>query len=153
MKRLINILAIIVIGATTSWGQIIEGDDGMYYASNYEPYNGEYTEQYENGSTRIEMNLVEGVKEGFVNLYFDNGNLNEIRSYKNGMMDGKWETYNIANVKIAEANYKNNKKHGQWLIWDDNGTLRCEMYYDKDKKIGNWSRWDENGKLIETKEY
>lgn len=153
MKRIINILAIILVSTTLTWGQIIEGDDGIYYASNYEPYSGEYTEEYDNGSTRIEMNLNEGVKDGFVKLFFSNGNLNELRSYKNGLMHGKWETFNINNVKIAEANYKNNKKDGKWLIWDDNGTLRCEMYYNKDKKVGKWSRWDENGDLIESKEY
>ncbi|MBE9480633.1 MAG: toxin-antitoxin system YwqK family antitoxin, partial [Bacteroidetes bacterium] len=86
-------------------------------------------------------------------LYFENSEINEMRSYKEGLKHGLWETWNENKIKIAEANFNNNLKHGKWIIWDNNGVKRCEMYYVEGKKSGTWYMWDENDKLINKKEY
>jgi antitoxin component YwqK of YwqJK toxin-antitoxin module len=153
MKTLIYTFALAVITTVTGYSQIIEGEDGRYYADNYTPYEGEYKEFHNNGEPRIEMNLEDGLQHGTTNIFFPNGKINEVRSYNMGKMDGTWITYNQKNVKIAEANYLNDKKHGAWKIWDDSGTLRYQMQYNKGKRVGKWLRWDENGNLIDSREY
>ncbi|MFA8433945.1 MAG: toxin-antitoxin system YwqK family antitoxin [Marinifilaceae bacterium] len=136
-----------------SFGQIFEKENGLFYDKNDELYSGTYTEFYENGSKRVEMNLKEGRKHGKIMLYFQNENIQEVRSYFEGMMDGTWMTWNQMKIKIAEANYKSNLKHGKWYIWDNKGVKRYEMEYFNGKKIGIWSIWDEKGKLISQKNY
>lgn len=153
MKTLIYTFALAVITTFTGFSQIIEGEDGKYYASNYSPYEGEYTEYHNSGEPRIEMNLENGLQHGTTKLYFPDGDVNEIRSYNMGQMNGTWITFNPHKVKVAEANYLNDKKHGTWKIWDDNGTLRYKMEYENGKRVGEWLRWDENGTLIDSRKY
>jgi antitoxin component YwqK of YwqJK toxin-antitoxin module len=97
--------------------------------------------------------LKEGKFDGPTKLYFDNGQLEEIRSFKNGMMHGKWEKWNSQNIKIAEASYVENKKDGKWYVWDDNGTLRYDMTYELGNKTGTWFMYDEKGALSSKKDY
>lgn len=131
----------------------ISESNGLYFDKNKQPYSGTYIEYYTSGTKKIEIPLSEGKKNGKVVLYFENGNVNEYRSYVQNLMDGIWETFNIQNIKIAEASYKNNLKHGKWFIWDDKGTKRYEMEYFQGKKVGKWYIWDENGALQSEKDF
>lgn len=136
-----------------SFSQIIIDKDGLYYNEDNELFTGSYVEFYDNGNKKIELDLKDGKKDGKVFLYFENSEINEMRSYKEGLKHGLWETWNENKIKIAEANFNNNLKHGKWIIWDNNGVKRCEMYYVEGKKSGTWYMWDENDKLINKKEY
>lgn len=72
----------------------------------------------------IELSLKDGSVDGPVTLYFDSGQISEIRTYDQGKMDGTWSTFNTKGIKIGVANYKDTIKHGDWFIRDDAGTLR-----------------------------
>ncbi|PKQ62360.1 toxin-antitoxin system YwqK family antitoxin [Labilibaculum manganireducens] len=136
-----------------SISQVIKEVEGLYYNTTGDLYTGTYTEFYESGNKRIEMNLVEGKRNGKITLYFENEKIQEVRSYSDGLMDGTWITWNDNSVKIAEATYKRNKKHGKWYIWDDNGVKRYEMEYSEGEKVGTWYIWDENGNLLKERKF
>jgi antitoxin component YwqK of YwqJK toxin-antitoxin module len=136
-----------------SFGQTINEIEGLYYTQSGELYTGTYTEFYESGIKRIEMNIEEGKRHGKITLYFEDNQIQEIRSYDNGLMDGTWITWNKLSVKIAEASYKRNKKHGKWYIWDDNGVKRYEMEYFEGKKTGTWYIWDEKGNVVKERKF
>nr|WP_290637970.1 toxin-antitoxin system YwqK family antitoxin [Labilibaculum sp.] len=136
-----------------SFSQAIEEIEGLYYNTAGDLYTGTYTEFYESGTKRIEMNLEEGKRNGKITLFFENEEVQEVRSYVSGLMDGMWVTWNDKSVKIAEANYKGNKKHGKWYIWDDNGVKRYEMEYSEGDKIGTWYIWDAEGNLIKERKF
>ncbi len=136
-----------------SFSQVIEEVEGLYYTKNGDLYTGTYTEFYDNGVKRIEMNIEEGKRHGKITLYFENEQVKEVRSYFSGLMHGTWMTWNNQSVKIAEANYKKNKKHGKWYIWDDKGVKRYEMEYDEGKKVGTWSIWDDKGNLMKEQKF
>nr|WP_319400432.1 toxin-antitoxin system YwqK family antitoxin [uncultured Carboxylicivirga sp.] len=127
--------------------------DGKYYDQDNNLYTGVYTEYYESGNKKVEMNVVKGEKHGSTTLYFDNKKINEVRSFKNNEMDGTWITYDEVGTKTAEARYKDGVKDGKWYIWDENRVLRYEMLYSNGKKIGSWKIWDEEGKLVAEKNY
>jgi antitoxin component YwqK of YwqJK toxin-antitoxin module len=137
---------LVITGAVLS-AQVIIDEDGLYHNEKNELYTGTYIEFYTNGNKLIEVTLDKGLINGPVTLYFETGQINEIRSYKNGEMDGTWTTWNEAGVKIGLANYKENLKHGDWFIWDDEGTLRFEMHYTRGKKTGVWKMFNEKGEL------
>ncbi|MEA3443366.1 MAG: toxin-antitoxin system YwqK family antitoxin, partial [Bacteroidota bacterium] len=135
MKKIAFIIIVLSL-AFPMFSQIIEGNDGLFYTEQNNLYSGLYTEFFENGQKRIELNLVDGKRDGEVILYFKSGEKNEIRKYKMNLMHGTWTTWNEQSVKIAEANYNNGKKNGKWFIWDENGTLRYNMTYKDGKKTG-----------------
>ncbi|WP_241687974.1 toxin-antitoxin system YwqK family antitoxin [Ancylomarina salipaludis] len=136
-----------------SFSQSIKEIEGLYYSVEGDLYTGTYTEFYENGNKRIEMNLTEGKRDGKITLFFQDEQIQEVRSYVKGLMDGTWVTWNNQSVKIAEARYKKNKKHGKWYIWDANGVKRYEMEYNEGEKSGTWLIWDEEGKLIKERTF
>jgi antitoxin component YwqK of YwqJK toxin-antitoxin module len=152
MKRLSILLGIIFLSLFSAFAQEIKEIDGVYFAGD-SPYTGLYTASFDNGKSRISMNLVDGLKEGEVKVYFENGDLNEIRSYKKNIMDGTWLTFNKNKIKIAEAHYLDGKKDGKWLIWDDNGNLIYELEYTAGEKTGLWKNYDKSGNLINQRSY
>jgi antitoxin component YwqK of YwqJK toxin-antitoxin module len=152
MKKLLVFAGIFILFLNAAKAQEIKEVDGIYY-QNGQLYTGEYTSRYENGIVKMTAKISEGKKEGIVQVYFDNGQLNEIRSYKNNLMDGTWEMYNIYKIKVSVANYKNGLKHGKWYIYDDTGTLLYDMEYTNGEKTGTWKKYDGSGKLISERKF
>jgi antitoxin component YwqK of YwqJK toxin-antitoxin module len=152
LKTFVSIILLSIL-STICFGQLTESEDGLYYDENNHLYTGSYIEFYGNGNKRIELNLINGLKDKQVFLYFEDGTTNEIRSYKAGKKDGTWEMWNEKGVKVGVANYKDNLKDGEWFIWDTNGILRFSMLYNKGKKDGSWKMWNEKGELINQIDY
>lgn len=154
MKKLGLILGLILLSTAGIFAQSIKEIDGKYYSANSKPYSGHYISVYENGNVKMEMHLAKGMKNGEVRVYFENGKINEIRSYKKNLMDGTWITYNIDEIKVAIANYKKGLKNGEWKVWDETGKLIYEMYYVNGKKSGVWKKYSpETGELVSERSY
>ncbi len=152
MKKIILIAGICILFLNIIRAQEIKEVDGLYY-QNGQLYTGEYISRWDNGKVKMTAKISEGKKEGIVQIFFENGQLNEIRSYKNNQMDGTWETYNIYKVKVSVANYKNGLKQGKWYIYDDKGTLLYDMEYADGQKTGTWRKYDESGTLVSERKY
>lgn len=150
MKKLM-ILVLAVLAVSIGKAQSVSEQSNSFVASNSTSAK-VVRDYYENGFTKTEVTMLNGKPEGKMQTFFQDGQLNELRFYKNGMFDGTWITYNERGVKVAEASFMNNQKHGKWTIWDDDGTKRCEMFFENGKKTGTWWTWDEKGKLISEKE-
>jgi antitoxin component YwqK of YwqJK toxin-antitoxin module len=68
--------------------QLQEDEKGLYYANYNTLYNGSYQEFYNNGNLKLDLILENGVANGGSKLFFESGQLKEIRSYKNGNFNG-----------------------------------------------------------------
>jgi len=136
-----------------TFGQARQGTDGFFYNEHGVLFTGISYDYYPDSVIHSEVSLLEGKLDGITRIYFESGQLQEIRSFKKSMMHGKWENWNRQNIKIAEANYTDNKKDGKWFVWDDSGTLRYDMTYVAGKKAGAWYMYDETGKLVSQKVY
>lgn len=152
MKKVLTMAFLLAIPFLVS-AQLLQKEDGKYYDKKGLLYTGTYIEYYPSGGKRIEMNLLNGQKHGKITIYFENQDTQEIRSFKQDLMDGTWLTFNNNRIKIGEANYKDGQKHGKWYIWDDNGVLRYEMEYSNGQKSGKWVIYDEKGKPVSEKTY
>jgi len=133
--------------------QIIKVENTKYFDSQHNLYNGVYEESFDNGNKKLEMHLLNGEQDSITKLWFENGKINEIRSYKKGLKHGKWETYNTNGIKTAEAWYRDDRKDGIWRIWDDNGILRYEMPYSNGDKISTWKIFNDSGKIVNERKY
>ncbi len=126
---------------------------GLYYDSQGNPYTGIYKEYNDDGLLLRKLQFLDGQFNGENTVFFADGGIKEIQSYKAGLMDGTWTTYNQSGIKTAEAGYRQGKKHGPWFIWNDEGILMFEMYYDKGDRSGTWVKYAENGEVINSMDY
>jgi antitoxin component YwqK of YwqJK toxin-antitoxin module len=153
MMRKIKILSILMLMAVTSFGQAKQGEDKLYYDEGGNLFTGTIIEYYPDSSVHLIMQLNQGKPDGITSIYNENGQIEESRSFKNGLMHGKWEKWSRNKIKIAEANYTDNIKDGKWCIWDEKGTLRYDMTYKNGVKSGIWRMYDDKGKLSDQRKY
>ena len=152
MKRFSLLIGIIFLTIFSAYSQDIKEINGVYYNGSI-PYTGKHISRFEDGKPKIELNLTNGLKDGIVKVYFENGGINEIRSYKKNKMDGDWFTYNENKIKVAEAHYIDGKKDGKWYIWDENGKLIYQLEYAAGEKTGIWKNYNKDGKIISERTY
>ena len=150
MKYCLTAIVLLLISLNI-YGQIVRVENAKYFDTKHNLYNGKYEEFFDNGNKKLVMFLKDGKQDSTTILYFEDGKINEIRSYKNSLRHGKWETYNSKGQKLAEAWYRNDKKDGIWRIWDENGTLRYKMPYSNDERIGEWFIYNEKGEILDQK--
>lgn len=151
MKKLLFIVGVFLIAFTVK-AQNLQEVDGIFYQDS-QPYSGTYQTYYDNGTLKMQTTFLDGKKQGECKLYFEDGELNEIRHYKNNEMNGTWLTFNNLGVKVAEASYKNGKKDGNWFVWDDEGNLKYELCYKDGEKTGTWKSYNEMGVVINERDY
>ena len=146
------LIAVLLIATISAFSQALEYSEGFYY-KNGMLYSGTYTENWPNKNVKVIQDIRNGLEDGITEIYFENGKIQEQRSYLEGQKHGIWFTYNEAGTKLSEAYYRHNKKDGIWRIWDETGKLRYEMYYSNGEKTGIWRIWDETGKLTSERNY
>jgi len=151
MKKNI-LIALFIVMAGGAFSQSLEYSEGYFY-KNGMLYTGTYTESWPNSNPKLVQSISNGLEEGISELYFENGKIQEQRSYSEGKKHGIWITFDTTGVKISEANYRHNKKDGIWRIWDESGKLRYEMYYSNGEKTGTWRIWDEKGTMTSERNY
>lgn len=86
-------------------------------------------------------------KRGLVEVthYYENGTIRETGSFKNGIPEGKWQTFAENGQKTAELNYKNGKRHGEFRIWDLYTHTYTEINYADGQALATnkWVRSDD----------
>jgi len=51
--------------------------------------------------------------------FYGNGTVEQEGFFKNGLLEGKWVSYNADGSKQAIAEYENGKKVGKWFFWNN----------------------------------
>jgi antitoxin component YwqK of YwqJK toxin-antitoxin module len=90
---------------------------------------------------------------GKVKIYSDEGHLDLIKNYKDGLLDGEFATYHSNGVQAKSAQYKDGKKMGKEVWWSDNGFKSYSTNYLNDRVHGKTFTWDEKGYLISQFEF
>jgi antitoxin component YwqK of YwqJK toxin-antitoxin module len=73
-----------------------------------------------------------------VTLFYENGEISQQGTIKNGKLHGTWLAYDPQGNKSAIANYSEGKKIGKWLFWSDEKLQ--EVNYN-DNKIVSVNVW------------
>jgi len=121
---------------------------------NGKKYIGEWL-YYHNDSEKImtkEHYNAEGLLSGDKYVYFENGQIAEQLSYKNGNEEGNVKNYSDKGVLLKSFNYKNGELHGSYKDYTADGTLIVEGQFKNGKKHGIW-RYYKNGKLTDEKNF
>ena len=112
----------------------------------------EYFHKNSDQLLRVEHYDDNGLQQGELLVYYENGKLAEKSNYINGKLNGKSIWYNEAGVMIKELNYNNDGLHGLAKHYNNTGELILEGNYKNDKKHGVWKYYDK-GKLIKEKDF
>ena len=97
-------------------GQIISIDGQDYYKS---------------GAIKSTYTMVKWKKDGEERFYYETGELNKIKIWKNGILQGNLITYYKTGEKYIISNYKNNKLDGDYIVYKKDGSI-IEKYFYKD---------------------
>lgn len=133
----------------TSKGKVIsEGQmDGKKYIGIWKYYH-KNSEQI----LRIEQYDNNGLQQGGLLIYYENGTLAEKSYYKDGKSSGKSIWYNENGVAVKEFVYENNELHGLSKYFSNEGELLIEGVYRRGKKHGIW-KYYQDGKLKQEKDF
>lgn len=65
--------------------------------------------------------------------YYEDGNVKQEGTYKDGKLHGKWISYDQNGNKTAQAAYANGEKVGTWYFWE--GSQVKEVEYQSNKIV------------------
>jgi len=99
-----------------------------------------------------EENYKNGKLDGVYNTFYPNGELTEITSYKNGLLDGSYKKYSIKGILYNDFNYAGGKLNGMAIYYSrKTGDLIKKGPFKNDMRVGTWENYVD-GELVSTEQ-
>jgi antitoxin component YwqK of YwqJK toxin-antitoxin module len=124
----------------------LEDREGVAYLKNSDsPYTGKCFEFHDNGQKQTEGNFKDGGIDGLFETWYEKGGKEGEANFKGGKMDGLMVSWHENGQKELEENYKDGKRDGPRVTWHENGQKKAEINYKDGKPHGIVFNWHENG--------
>ena len=110
MRKLLPILFVLIITSCSKevpLEQTVERNGITYEVNSEEPFTGTTVSYYENGQLEQRSTLKDGKEDGLQESYYENGQLESTRNFKDGKQDGPYEVYEDNGQLKYEICYKN----------------------------------------------
>jgi antitoxin component YwqK of YwqJK toxin-antitoxin module len=108
--------------------------------------HGEWVEHHYNGQKMKEEHYVEGVLQGEVRTWYENGQLEEVKTMEDKFENGPYKRYFEDGQLHMEGRFAKGEKTGEWKTWHRNGQLAFSDVFVSDKHIdGPWVGKHANG--------
>ena len=105
-----------------------------------------WTEYYEDGKRKTELNYSNGKFNGLQSYWHPNGNKIEEKNYINGKQEGFWtKFFEETGIKKEESYYKDGVQQGLWTEWFGDGQKKRERNFSNGERDSIWTTWYENG--------
>ena len=102
----------------------IDGDN--YYTVYYNDWEGDSI------SSSSQFRFYDTIQTGKHVRCYDNGIVEQIMHFKNGFLDGAFQSYDSSGIVLAEGKFVQNAKIGQWKYYYPNGKLaKSGTYMDE----------------------
>jgi len=99
-----------------------------------------------------EENYKNGKLDGVYQTFYSNGELTEITSYKNGLIDGNYKKYSIKGLLYNDFNYSGGKLNGMAIYYSrKSGDLIKKGPFKNDMRVGTWENYVD-GELVSTEQ-
>ena len=119
--------------------------DNIYLVKKFLKKDGEYEEFYpedEGGGLKLKYHMNDGVLNGQITEYYQNGKVKNESSYTKGIQDNVYKVWYESGQQFVEG-----KINGENIQWYENGII-MNKYFRKDGKLeGEYKEWYENGNL------
>ncbi|WP_340201797.1 hypothetical protein [Ascidiimonas sp. W6] len=110
-------------------------------------YGTQYGQQY----------FANGSKEpytGFLCARYDNGELESVQQFKDGVGNGIWINYDPDGRKESQGTYVNNKTEGPAMLFYEDGSVKAKGDYIHWKNaVGWWTFYDRKGNVVSRRFY
>jgi hypothetical protein len=100
---------------------------GLFY-SNSKPFTGVafsvkrgYGVAYNPNQISQEIEFKNGKEDGKTIMYHRNGKISYLTTFKEGIKNGIYESYDESGDILNKGNFKNGKAEGEWIIWLNGG--------------------------------
>lgn len=125
-------------------GQIIEK-----YTRNRENFakEGKYEAFFENGKLSEMANYVNDTLHGERKIYREDGTVETIETYENGLFSGKYQNLHPNGKVKFEGIYTDNIMGGIWKSYYESGQLKEEVTMVNNSEKGPFTEYHENGKI------
>jgi antitoxin component YwqK of YwqJK toxin-antitoxin module len=90
-----------------------------------------------------------GKLHGVTKIFYENGNISEEITYKDGVQDGSYKKAMVSGKVIETSAYKNGKLNGPASFFNADGVIVAKGQFTDNIKTGKWQYY-ENGKLTKT---
>ena len=115
----------------------------LYY--NSLPYSGYVYHLFPNSDTLKQTSYIQGKEEGWVKIWYNNRQLNELRFYIKGNKEGIHKGWWSDGTPKFEYRFHNNEHDGELKEWYANGRMARWFHYTKGYEEGSQKMWWENG--------
>lgn len=92
-------------------------------------------------------------KNGLEYTYYPNGDVAEIKEWKDDIQNGVWKQYFIGGILKTDATYKNGDLEGKITFYHYNSKPSLGGVYEKGSREGLWMYFDEDGNVIKEENY
>lgn len=133
--------------------EIIYIDNLAYSKKDSTLINGEIKVLHENGEIKELRTIKDGDIDGLRKFWFDNGQLHQEGVFKNGKIHGTRTVWYETGQLNIQGKYNNGQLDGAVKHWWKNGNLKTEVTYKNGRIDGVLKLYHENGKLREERTY
>ena len=151
MKKLSVLLCIFLLSACAPSevpsNTLVERNGIKYEGISQMPFTGVSTEYYENGQLKEKRTYKDGAQNGLGASYYENGRLEKKWNWKDGKLHGLWEGYYENGELRDKTIWKDGKQHGPSEWYRQNGQLRDKKIWKDGKEHGPSENYHENGQL------
>ena len=155
MKKLSVLLCIFLLSACAPSevpsNTLVERNGIKYEGISQMPFTGVSTEYYENGQLKEKRTYKDGAQNGLGASYYENGQLMEKITVKDE--SGILVRYRDNGRLWSKVTYKDGKEHGLSESYHENGQLDNKSTYKDGKKNGLSEWYHENGQLANKETY
>ena len=125
--------------------EIIFDNNLLLFTKNSKPYSGRIIELHDNKQIKIEMEVLNGLKNGNIKQYYRSGKIQTLSNFRNGKLFGKFISYHDNGNEQIIAFYNNDLRMGSFEEFYDNQKLKlCGSYFNS-LKIGEFEEYFKSG--------
>lgn len=153
MKKIkIVLLFIALLICKQSFSQVDMKDlhevDGKIYTKTNTLYTGDFFANGKSGTLKVKGTIKNGLPNGLVTGYFDNGKKSFELTMKDGKRDGPGKEYfENGNLK-SEMNIVNELREGQSITYYETGEKYTEATFKNGVEVGDFIEYNKEGKVI-----
>ncbi len=126
----------------------LERVDGLWTKKGEsKPYNGDFIETFEDGSTKGTGTFVDGQLEGMRIQYFPNGKKRTEKEYKDADPHGKAKEFYEDGALKQDGLFENNKEVGTWTLYYPNGNKKAVLTFNLGVQNGPYYEYNDKGEL------
>jgi len=129
--------------------RMVKGKELFFEINKQTPYSGWYKIMYPSGQVRLLSEVKEGLKDGKLVEWFENGQKKLEAIYLKGKPHGKSSFYYKNGQLEQEVELQNGLRQGKEITWFENGQVWEKTNYHHDKADGISKVWANNGDMFQ----